>query len=77
MSVKVTLSCDGCHVETGPHRLPHREFHSINGRGHGFGVWKEPTMADVTPESWVLSDPYTGCTYCPTCWAEIAEGEAV
>lgn len=73
MAVKITLSCDGCHVETGPHRLLHREFHSFSGRGHGFGVWKEPTLDDAVPDGWVRSDPYTGCTYCPTCWAEIEE----
>lgn len=75
MTVKITLSCDGCHCETGPHRLPHREFHGFNGKSHGFGVWVNATLDDVTPEGWVRSDPHTGCTYCPTCWAEI-EGDA-
>lgn len=72
MSVYITLSCDGCHVETGSHRLPHRKFRSFSGKGHGFGVWEYPTLDDVKfPEGWLMSDPFTGCTYCPKCWAEI------
>jgi hypothetical protein len=68
VTVKIILSCDGCHTETGPHRLPHREFHGVTGKSHGFGVWKEPELDDAVPAGWVRSDPYTGC---PTCWAEI------
>lgn len=76
MSVQITLSCDGCFVETGPHRLPHREFRGVSGKPWGFGVWHYPTLDDVPfPKGWVRSDPYTGCTYCPKCWAEI-EGAA-
>lgn len=72
MTVNITLSCDGCHEETGPHRLPHREFRSFDGKGHGFGVWVHPTLEDVPiPEGWLMSDPYSGCTYCPVCWADI------
>ena len=72
MTVRITLSCDGCHVETGPHTVPHRQFRSFNGKGYGFGVWQHPTLDDAPfPEGWVRSDPYTGCTYCPECWAEI------
>ena len=29
------------------------------------------TVQSVTPEGWVAFDPYTHCTYCPKCWAEI------
>lgn len=40
---------------------------------HGLAV--EPVRAiDTVPEGWVLFDPYTGCTYCPTCWQEIEGG---
>lgn len=74
MSVKITLSCDGCHVETGPHILPHRKFNSFNGKGYGFGVWDHPGIDDVQfPEGWLYSDPYSGCTYCPKCWASIVD----
>ena len=72
MTVKITLSCDGCHVQDGPHMLPRRQFKSFNGSGHGFGTWTEPGLKDVAfPDGWIVSDPYTGCTYCPPCWAEI------
>ena len=78
MTVKITLSCDGCHVETGPHRLPHREFNSFDGKGYGFGVWNNPTIDNVQfPDGWIRSDPYTGCTYCPKCWAEIVVDDVV
>jgi hypothetical protein len=76
MSVKITLACDGCFKESGPHMLPHREFKSFDGRGYGFGVWTDPGLRDVPiPAAWVMSDPYTGCTYCPDCWAEITADE--
>lgn len=72
MTVKITLSCDGCDAETGPHNLPRREFHSFNGKGYGFGVWHHPGLDDVPfPDGWLHSDPITGCTYCPECWADI------
>ena len=76
MTVNITLSCDGCHKETGPHLLPHRKFNSFNGKGYGFGVWENPGIDDVPfPEGWHYSDPISGCTYCPECWAEIISGE--
>lgn len=78
MTVEITLSCDGCFVETGPHRLPRREFQSFSGKGYGFGVWTKPGLDDVKfPDGWLYSDPVSGCTYCPNCWASIvAESEA-
>jgi hypothetical protein len=29
MTVKITLSCDGCHVQDGPHRLPLHWLHIL------------------------------------------------
>ena len=26
---------------------------------------------DLTPDGWMVSDPYTHLTCCPTCWAQI------
>ena len=31
-----------------------------------------PKLPDLTPDGWMVSDPYTHLTYCPTCWALIA-----
>ena len=72
MSVQVTFHCGGCDATaegTAPLRV---EFVSFSGRGHGFGqVRPRNTVEDVTPKGWVAYDPYTYCTYCPTCWTEI------
>lgn len=76
MTVKISLSCDGCFAETGPHILPHRTFRSFDGRGYGFGVWEYPGIEDAPfPEGWLHSDPHSGCTYCPACWEEITACE--
>ncbi len=32
------------------------------------------TIQGVAPQGWVAFDPYTHCTYCPKCWAEIVQG---
>ena len=76
MNVKVTFECDGCPAKSGPHTIPHRVFTSVSGRSWGFGTWSEPTSKDVLPDGWVDPDPLTGCTYCPTCWAEIVSTAA-
>lgn len=71
MSTRLHLKCDGCDAETHTERIT-RTFQSFNGRGYGFGRYHYPSIDDVvTPTGWVWSDPYTGCTYCPTCWKEI------
>lgn len=75
MSTRIKMECDGCGSahETEPVKA---EFHSFNGRGYGFGKWHEPSINDaVSPTGWVWSDPYTCCTYCPSCWAEIESGK--
>lgn len=76
MTTRLHLRCDGCDAET--HTAPIRkEFVSVNGRGYGFGSWREPDLdASVLPTGWVWSDPVTSCTYCPDCWKQIESGEA-
>ncbi len=71
MTTKLHMTCDGCHMETTSKKWLSRTFHSVNGKGYGFGVWEKTTPEDIKPEGWVILDPYTGCTYCPECWAEI------
>ena len=34
-----------------------------------------PKITDLTPDGWVVNEPYTFCTYCPTCWQEITREE--
>ena len=32
---------------------------------------KGASAQGIAPQGWVAFDPYTSCTYCPECWAEI------
>jgi hypothetical protein len=75
MTTRLHLRCDGCDAET--HTKPIRKrFVSVRGRSHGFGSWQLPSVDDVVTElGWIWSDPYTSCTYCPTCWAGIEAGK--
>lgn len=70
MATTLKLVCDcGATHETAPIR---KSFVSFSGRAHGLGQWHMPDInAAVEPSGWVWSDPYTQCTYCPKCWAEI------
>ena len=71
MSVRLLLECSGCDAKAeGTGRL-RRKFVSFSGRDHGFGYWVVQDPEELTPEGWVMFDPYTNATYCPTCWAEI------
>jgi hypothetical protein len=72
MSVTTTFKCDGCEaVAKGTDSL-RVEFRSFSGRSYGFGfAVPVNTIKDVTPEGWIAYDPYTYCTYCPTCWEAI------
>lgn len=72
MSVKLLLSCGGCDTTAtvGPLR---RRAESVFGGSLCAVVTDEPE--DLAPEGWVMFDPYTYCTYCSTCWAEIEGGE--
>lgn len=72
MPVKVLFECGGCDAKAeGTDRL-RREFVSITGRGYGFGSARPAnTIEDVTPAGWVAYDPWTYCTYCPACYAEV------
>lgn len=71
MSVTVKFSCGGCSKEVDGTTFMRRHFDSVNGKGYGFGMWHEDTPQDVAPAGWIAFDPYTGCCYCPECWAEI------
>jgi hypothetical protein len=72
VSVRVVFECGGCDAKAdGTDRL-RREFRSFSGRSHGVGTaGPANSVEDVTPAGWIAYDPYTYCTYCPKCWAEI------
>lgn len=69
--IKVSFSCDGCHVETMGTDFLHSRFNGVTGKNYGFGSWEQDGAKDVCPDGWIAFDPYTQCTYCPDCWAEI------
>lgn len=69
MGVAVQFTCDGCEAKAEA-RL-RSEFVSVSGRNYGFGSRVEDKASDAAPEGWVAFDPYTGCCYCATCWADI------
>lgn len=74
VSVTVQFSCGGCDAKAeGTHPL-RKEFVSVSGRSYGIGLLQWACgVENVVPEGWVAFDPYTGCTYCPKCWAEIID----
>lgn len=74
MSIKILFECDGCFGVVESDRVT-REFESFSGKGHGFGRWSAPKVADYAPNGWFAFDPYTSCTYCPECWAEIQQAQ--
>jgi len=76
MSTRLHLKCDGCDAETHTERI-NKKFVSVSGKSYGFGAYVQPDIeATVAPTGWIWSDPYTSCTYCPKCWAEIESGKA-
>lgn len=72
VSVELRFKCSGCSAEIDGTAPMRKEFVSVSGRAYGIGSarWIEPPDA-LAPPGWVAADPYTYCTYCPKCWAEI------
>ena len=71
MSVTIHLSCGGCDATAEGTRPLKSEFVSFSGRSYGFGSMLQEKATAVVPEGWIAFDPYTGCCYCPKCWALI------
>lgn len=69
MATRLILSCGGCDATATSESFLRREFHSLNGKGYGFGSWKLCDPQEIVPTGWILFDPYTQCTYCPDCAA--------
>jgi hypothetical protein len=74
VSVHVEFRCGGCDAVASGTRFITRPKEKVFGGGRGGFYRTLPwDVDDVVPEGWVASDPYTGCCYCPKCWAEIEE----
>lgn len=71
--IKLVFSCGGCNAVT--EGWMQRRFVSVSGRSWGLGSYVTDSVEDITPEGWIAFDPYTSCTYCPECWAEIESDE--
>lgn len=76
MTVTVQFECGGCFKTATGTRWLERRFVSWNGKGYGFGNYVYDKPQDVAPEGWIAFDPYTGCCYCPECWASIDSPDA-
>jgi len=76
MSVTVKFECGGCFKEADGTTFLRRHFDSLTGTGYGFGRWRYDTPQDVAPDGWIAFDPYTGCCYCPDCWADIESDDS-
>ena len=76
VGVRVIFECGGCDAKAeGTDRL-RLEFRGVTGRNYGFGrPVAANTVDDVVPEGWVAYDPWTYCTYCPKCYAEVVGEE--
>jgi hypothetical protein len=76
MSVEVVFSCGGCDATAKGTEPIKKEFRSFSGRNYGLGGYRiTPSVEDVAPEGWIAFDPFTLCTYCPACWAEICQAQ--
>lgn len=64
MGVTITYSCGGWRAARWIATAPQ----ICEG---GFVTKRAPSIPDLAPEGWMVYDPYTGCTYCPTCWDSI------
>lgn len=77
MPVKVIFECSGCWKTADGTDGLRKEFRSVSGRSYGFGsAVPANTVEDITPDGWVAYDPWTYCTYCPTCYAEVCGDDA-
>jgi len=70
MGVKVVFSCGGCDAVADGTAFLRREFISFNGKGWGFGRYKDQKPVDVLPDRWMIYD-IVGATYCPKCADEL------
>ena len=73
MSVMLLLECSGCYDATATVGPLRKRFVSFSGKSYGVGTFQLDDPEPLTPDGWVMFDPYTQCTYCPDCWTCIVE----
>ena len=72
MSVTIHAACTGCDATAEGGQIQARYVSTFGGSIHHI---ERTPIEDAAPEGWVLFDPYTLTTYCPTCWALIVRPE--
>lgn len=74
MTVRVSFECSGCFLKAEGTRWLQRTWEEMGKYvGGSIGRYIVDTPQDVAPKGWIACDPYTGCCYCPACWASIIE----
>jgi hypothetical protein len=68
MTVTVSFECGGCFEKAEGTTWLNRYEASRMGNWVSHAT---TNPQDVAPEGWIAFDPYTGCCYCPKCWAWI------
>lgn len=71
MSITVTYECSGCDAIETVRGLMQRWDLIRPGATFDLCQIRTPTIKTAAPEGWMPFDPYTGCCYCPKCWAWI------
>jgi len=67
---RMTFTCTGCDAEETVPVVASVTIGSVTPTTVRARL-KVPSIADLALEGWVVNEPYTFCTYCPDCWAEI------
>ncbi len=72
----ITYGCGGCHEEftTEPISIRARTESAFGGPIVKVIVKPKLDAEEHAPEGWVVYDPYTLVTYCPTCWDDVENG---
>ena len=70
MGVRLQLDCGGCDATATTEPLRKR-FEGFYNKSHGLGTYQLDDPESLTPEGWVMFDPYTQQTYCPDCWRHV------
>ena len=70
--ISLTFRCGGCEAQAeGTTFLQRKRTVTVQGADGSWGYYTDPKAEDVMPEGWIAFDPWTQCTYCPKCWADL------
>ena len=81
MTVRVTYHCGGCDATaTASLRRRHEGVKPAACVANGVVFDRCLIVTDdvetAAPDGWIVFDPYTFCTYCPSCWSQITDDGA-